>query len=82
MPCKPILLLQEIRVTNLVTGSHPIVIASLVLFAITFPLFIWVESWVHKPIMPLHLLYQAPRANLVASNAIAALIANSILFNM
>ncbi|PTD01688.1 Vacuolar basic amino acid transporter 2 [Fusarium culmorum] len=67
---------------NVMPWSHPIVIASLVLFAITFPLFIWVESWVHKPIMPLHLIYKAPRANLVASNAIAALIANSILFNI
>lgn len=47
-----------------------------------FPLFIWVESWVHKPIMPLHLIRHSPRANLIFSNFIASMLGNSILFNM
>ncbi|KAM0431787.1 hypothetical protein ACHAPT_005037 [Fusarium lateritium] len=62
--------------------SHPFVIASLVIFAVIFPTFLWVESWVHKPIMPLYLIRHAPRANLIFSNVIAALLANSILFNI
>ncbi|KAM0344270.1 hypothetical protein ACHAPU_007627 [Fusarium lateritium] len=67
---------------NVLPWSHPFVIASLIIFAISFPLFLWVESWVHKPIVPLHLLHRAPRANLIFSNVIAAIIANSILFNI
>lgn len=34
------------------------------------------------PIMPLHLILKPPRANLLVSNFIAALLSNSILFNM
>ncbi|KAF5693191.1 major facilitator family transporter fnx1 [Fusarium denticulatum] len=67
---------------NVLPWSHPFVIASLVIFAITFPVFLWVESWVHKPIMPLHLLNRQPRGNLIFSNVIAAIVANSILFNI
>ncbi|WJG35155.1 major facilitator superfamily-domain-containing protein [Fusarium oxysporum Fo47] len=67
---------------NVLPWSHPFVIASLVIFAITFPVFLWVESWVHKPIMPLHLLNRQPRGNLIFSNVIAAMVANSILFNI
>lgn len=63
-------------------GSHPFVIASLVIFAVFFPVFLWVESRVPKPIMPLHLIRHSPRANLIFSNFIAAMLANSILFNM
>ncbi|KAF7545119.1 hypothetical protein G7Z17_g9419 [Cylindrodendrum hubeiense] len=67
---------------NVLPWSHPFVIASLVIFAVVFPLFIWVESWVHKPIMPLHLIRHSPRANLIFSNFIASLLGNSILFNI
>ncbi|KAM0563566.1 hypothetical protein ACHAPJ_001290 [Fusarium lateritium] len=67
---------------NVLPWSHPFVIASLVIFAVTFPLFLWVESWVHKPIMPLYLIYRTPRANIIFSNVIAAIVANSILFNI
>ncbi|KAK7403131.1 hypothetical protein QQX98_011121 [Neonectria punicea] len=67
---------------NVLPWSHPFVIASLAIFGVVFPLFLWVESWVHKPIMPLHLIRQAPRANLIFGNFIAALLANSILFNI
>lgn len=56
--------------------------ASLIIFLILFPIFLWVESWVQKPIMPLYLIRHAPRANLIFSNFIASLLSNSILFNM
>ncbi|KPM39800.1 hypothetical protein AK830_g6792 [Neonectria ditissima] len=67
---------------NVLPWSHPFVIASLVIFVVVFPLFLWVESWVHKPIMPLYLIRQSPRANLIFGNFLAALLANSILFNI
>ncbi|KAI5463266.1 hypothetical protein BGZ63DRAFT_352577 [Mariannaea sp. PMI_226] len=67
---------------NILPWSHPFVIASLTTFAVVFPLFIWVESWVYKPIMPLSLLRQSPRANLIFSNCIASFLANSIIFNI
>lgn len=67
---------------NIVPWSHPFVVASLATFAVVFPLFIWVESFVNKPIMPLHLLRHSPRANLIFSNFIASFLANSIIFNI
>ncbi|CAJ0549277.1 Ff.00g028900.m01.CDS01 [Fusarium sp. VM40] len=67
---------------NVLPWSHPFVISSLIIFTVSFPLFLWVESWVHKPIIPLHLLNRSPRANLIFSNVGAAVIANSILFNI
>ncbi|KAF4964162.1 hypothetical protein FSARC_7891 [Fusarium sarcochroum] len=67
---------------NILPWSHPFVIASLVIFITLFPIFIWVESWVHKPIMPLQIFVHAPRSNLIYSNILANIIANSILFNI
>ncbi|KAJ4417352.1 hypothetical protein N0V82_006216 [Gnomoniopsis sp. IMI 355080] len=67
---------------NVLAWSHPIVIASLVIFAVTFPAFIWVESFVTKPIMPLYLIRQSPHANLIFSNALGAFLMNAIIFNM
>lgn len=67
---------------NITLGSHPIVLASLVIFAVCFPTFIWVESWVHRPIMPLYLIKNSPRANLIFSNSIASILSNGIVFNM
>ena len=64
------------------SGSHPFVIASLTIFAILFPTFLWVESWVAKPIMPLYIIRHSPRANLIFANFIAAMLSNSVLFNM
>lgn len=56
--------------------------ASLVIFIVSFPAFIWVESRVDKPIMPLHLVIHSPRANLIFSNFFAAFLTNAIYFNM
>ncbi|TVY87260.1 putative MFS-type transporter [Lachnellula willkommii] len=67
---------------NVYPWSHPIVIVSLVIFGICFPLFIWVESFVDLPIMPLKLLIRNPRAGLIISNSIGAIIANAVTFNI
>ncbi|KJZ79758.1 hypothetical protein HIM_00472 [Hirsutella minnesotensis 3608] len=67
---------------NVLPWSHPFVITSLVIFAVCFPTFIVVESRVAKPIIPPRLIRQSPRANLIFSNFIAALISNSIFFNI
>ncbi|WYZ45158.1 hypothetical protein EsH8_VIII_000474 [Colletotrichum jinshuiense] len=67
---------------NILPWSHPIVVASLVIFGVCFPLFLWVESYVSRPIMPLYLVRQSPRANLIFSNFLAALLSNAILFNI
>ncbi|PHH83172.1 hypothetical protein CDD82_3219 [Ophiocordyceps australis] len=67
---------------NVFPWSHPLVIASLLIFAVCFPALVWVEARVSKPIMPLHLVRYAPRANLIYANFIAAIISNSIFFNI
>ncbi|CAM1511369.1 Fc.00g088820.m01.CDS01 [Cosmosporella sp. VM-42] len=67
---------------NILPWSHPFVIASLSIFALLFPTFLWVESWVAKPIMPLYLIRHSPRANLIFGNFIAAMLSNSVLFNI
>ncbi|TVY34972.1 putative transporter [Lachnellula subtilissima] len=67
---------------NVYPWSHPIVIASLVIFGICFPLFIWVESFVDLPIMPLKLIIKNPRAGLIISNSIGAIIINAVTFNI
>lgn len=67
---------------NVFPWSHPLVVASLVIFIVSFPAFIWVESRVDKPIMPLHLVTHSPRANLIFSNFFAAFLSNAIYFNI
>ncbi|KAF7561771.1 hypothetical protein G7046_g2373 [Stylonectria norvegica] len=67
---------------NILPWSHPFVISAAAVFGVLFPTFLWVESWVPKPIMPLHLIRHAPRANLIFANFIAALLSNAILFNI
>ncbi|KND93120.1 Multidrug resistance protein fnx1 [Tolypocladium ophioglossoides CBS 100239] len=67
---------------NVLPWSHPFVIASLAIFAPSFPAFLLVESRVAMPIMPLHLIRRSPRANLIFSNFLAALLSNSIFFNI
>lgn len=62
--------------------SHPFVITSLVVFAACFPLLIFVESRVELPIMPLNLIVKNPRAGLIISNSIGAVITNAVIFNL
>ncbi|CAN8106308.1 unnamed protein product [Discula destructiva] len=67
---------------NVLPWSHPFVITSLVIFSVSFPTFIWVESFATKPIMPLYLIRTSPHANLIFGNALAAFVMNAIIFNM
>lgn len=62
--------------------SHPFVTASLVIFAVGFPAFIYSQSLAARPIMPLRLIRRGPHANLMFSNFFGSLIMNAILFNM
>ena len=57
-------------------------IVSLLIFALTFPLFIWVESHVDLPIMPLKLLLYNPRAGLIIANSLGSIIINAVTFNI
>lgn len=57
-------------------------IASLVIFGVCFPVFLYVQSYVARPIMPLYLVRRSPRMNIIFSNFFAALLSNAILFNM
>ncbi|KAH6723161.1 major facilitator superfamily transporter [Leptodontidium sp. MPI-SDFR-AT-0119] len=67
---------------NIYPWSHPFVITSLVIFAVCFPAFIWIESRVALPIMPLDLLTRYPRAGLILSNFLGAIIMNAVMFNI
>lgn len=66
---------------NVLPWTHPLVIASLVIFGVCFPACLYVESQHERPIMPLMLLYSSPRANIIFSNFIASFLLNAILFN-
>ncbi|KAK2010869.1 major facilitator superfamily transporter [Colletotrichum eremochloae] len=67
---------------NILPWSHPFVVVSLVIFSVCFPVFLYVESQVRRPIMPLYLVRRSPRMNLIFSNFFAALLSNAILFNI
>lgn len=67
---------------NVLPWSHPFVITSLVIFAVSFPAFLWAESIASRPIMPLYLIQRAPHANMIFSNALTAFLMNAIIFNM
>lgn len=66
---------------NVLPWSDPFVIASLAIFAASFPLFLVAEAKAARPIMPLHLIRRGPHANMIFSNALAAFIMNAIMFN-
>lgn len=66
---------------NIFPWTHPVVIASLAIFLIGFPLFLYNESLVPLPIMPLALITSNPRAGLILANAIGAIISNAVTFN-
>lgn len=67
---------------NVLPWSHPFVIASLAIFAASFPAFLWAENRAARPIMPLYLVQQSPHYNMIFSNAIGAFLMNAIIFNM
>lgn len=63
-------------------GSHPYVVVSLAVSVVCFPTFILVEYHAPKPVMPLRLIFGIPRANLIFSNFIGALLYSAVLFNV
>ncbi|PMD36194.1 major facilitator superfamily transporter [Hyaloscypha variabilis F] len=67
---------------NIFPWTHPIVLTSLIIFSVAFPLFIYTESFVALPIMPLTLILNNPRAGLILGNFIGAIIANAVTFNI
>ncbi|PMD62935.1 MFS general substrate transporter [Hyaloscypha bicolor E] len=67
---------------NIFPWTHPFVLASLIIFSLAFPLFIYIESIVPLPIMPLKLILHNPRAGLILGNFIGAIIANAVTFNI
>ncbi|KAI0107528.1 major facilitator superfamily domain-containing protein [Nemania sp. FL0031] len=67
---------------NVLPWSHPLIITSLAIFVVFFPICLYVESLVERPIMPLELLHSKPRANMIFSNAMSSFLLNAILFNV
>jgi hypothetical protein len=67
---------------NVLPWSHPFVIASLAIFAVFFPLFLFAETRAVKPIMPLHLVLRSPHMNLLFSNHLAAFLSTATIFNV
>ncbi|KAJ0104284.1 hypothetical protein J7T55_009448 [Diaporthe amygdali] len=67
---------------NVLAWTHPFVLTSLAIFAVSFPSFLWIERSASRPIMPLRLIHHSPHANMIFSNFLAAFIMNAILFNM
>lgn len=66
---------------NVLSWNHPLVISSLVVFFVVIFLFIKVEAKAKRPVMPLPLLYSAPRANLIFSNFFGNITISTIIFN-
>jgi MFS family permease len=66
---------------NIFPWSHPLVIVSLIVAAITGSVLIWVESRAPRAVMPLPMLFSQPRGNLVFHNFFAQIGMNTILFN-
>lgn len=73
----------KVRLTNhlVYVGSHPFVVIALMTSTAAFPAFLLAESVAVKPIMPLCFIMFKPRANLIISNFLGAVISNAILFN-
>ncbi|KAK8142651.1 hypothetical protein G3M48_008452 [Beauveria asiatica] len=67
---------------NIFPWSHPIVITALTTFTICFPIFLHVESRAESPIMPLTLLFNAPRANIIFCGFIGTMLSSSNFFNV
>lgn len=67
---------------NILSWSHPVVIVSLVLFVVSALFFIWVERKAERPVMPMEILVQNPRANLIFSNLFGTMTAQTIIFNV
>ena len=67
---------------NVLDWNHPLIITSFVLFGILAVLLIQVERRAFMPVMPMHLLAQIPRGNLIFGNFLFSMTLNTILFNV
>ncbi|KIW60831.1 hypothetical protein PV05_01017 [Exophiala xenobiotica] len=67
---------------NVFTWTHPLVITSLVLFAVAGTSLYFVERKAQLPILPLNLLSTIPLGNLMWSNFFSAIVTNTVLFNV
>ena len=81
----PICLTSLIAYLNLggivLPWSHPLLLAVLLTFGVTAWLFVQAQAHAERPILPLLFLTSWPRANIVFSNFLMALITNATLFN-
>ena len=67
---------------SILRWSHPLVIASLIVFAIAIVILIYVESRAERPLLPLHLLSTMPYANLNFGNAVGSMLSATANFNL
>ncbi|QSZ28758.1 hypothetical protein DSL72_003263 [Monilinia vaccinii-corymbosi] len=67
---------------NIYPWTHPLILACIILTLIGIPLFILTEYHAPQPIMPLSLITNNPCSSLIISNALGALVINSVLFNI
>lgn len=67
---------------NIYPWSHPLIITCIALTTICLPLFVLTEHYAHQPVMPLSLITHNPRASIIISNSLGALVINAILFNI
>ncbi|KAI9754164.1 MAG: hypothetical protein M4579_004832 [Chaenotheca gracillima] len=67
---------------NILPWLHPLVILSLITFAVTAVCLVFVERKAEKPVLPMDLLISAPRANLIFCNFCSAAAVNTIIFNI
>jgi MFS family permease len=66
---------------NILSWKHPLVISALIISVVSSIFLVRVEQRAHRPVMPLAMLSQSPRANLVFSNFFAQIGINTVIFN-
>ncbi|KAH7043223.1 major facilitator superfamily domain-containing protein [Macrophomina phaseolina] len=66
---------------NVLSWTHPLVITSLCVSVVAGFLLIRVERRAVRPVMPLAMLFTAPRGNLVFNNFFATIGSNTVIFN-
>ncbi|KIV92510.1 hypothetical protein PV10_03801 [Exophiala mesophila] len=67
---------------NVFNWTHPLVITSLVLFIISAVALYFIERGAEYPILPIPYLSTKPNGNLMWSNFFAAIVINTVLFNI
>lgn len=67
---------------NIYPWTHPIVLSSLGIFLVSFPLFFYVETLAANPIMPTRIITENPRAGLIFANAVSSTVQSAVSFNI